>query len=381
VTVLRGADSDFPQPALYHGREIWGVYVAKGAGHDTHIWTHEEVHELALADVRAVMPIVVPPSDKWWDDQTGGYSVLEGLARTAKTWGVVGPLCLDIEETPAEQMGAQRIKVIDAWLVACKTHGLEPWTYGGSTWHSVTVGKGKRWLARWPKPAGESSVETEIPAGYDAWQYAGNVEGGRIDLDLFGPGTYLGTDFKLIELPSPIKEPPKVSDTSTTTVPVTTPVTTVPVTTTAPTATEILSNPEVAAVNSAIDAQIATIRAAITDGNLAAAQATCALLATHVAELTTLLGGTPATTGTGTGSPGMGGGGTTGTGTTVPPEVAAIESAIDAQVASIRSDIAAGNYSGAQATAALLTTHVAELTDLLATLGGTTTTTTTSGSL
>jgi hypothetical protein len=179
--------------------------------------------------------------------------VLEELAREAKAWGVTDLLCLDVEENVAEAMGIQRQKVATAWTVACKAHGFEPWTYGGVTWHADTVGKGRRWLASWV-----GGTPSGIPPGYDAWQYAGNVEGGRIDLDLFATDrTYMST---VIPEPQP-KEPP-VAD---------------------------LTTPEIAAVLSAIDAQVASVKGALADGNLAAAQATGAELTTHIAELNTLL--------------------------------------------------------------------------------------------
>lgn len=197
MSVLQGADSATPQPDLYRGREVWGVYVA---GNTPHIWSHDEVNDLGRNGVRAVVPIVVPPGlpaegeAAWWSvDETAGYPVLEELARAAQAWGASGILCLDIEENVAEAMGMQRQNVATAWTIACKAHGFEPWTYGGQTWHADTVGKGKRWLAHWD----DQTAPVEPPAGFDAIQYQGNAEGGRIDLDLFAGGlTYLGTDLQ-----------------------------------------------------------------------------------------------------------------------------------------------------------------------------------------
>ena len=357
MTILPGADSELPQPGFETGKEIWGVYIA---GDIAHVWSHAEVASLGLAKVRAVLPIVIPtppsPGVPWWFAADEGAVALVRLIADARAWGLPGgsPLVLDIEQGTAEAMIAHDAtlpaKVEARFAAAATAYGYHPWTYGGATWHDA-VGPGhvaKRWLAAWPATPPTS---LELPAGYDGWQYEGNAKGGRIDLDIFAGGLeYLGCDGipAIFGSSAPSTAPPTKE------IP--------PVSTTTTTAAEILASPQLASVNDAIGAQIATIRTAIAEGNLAAAQATAALLTTHVAELTTLLSGAAVA------APPVAPVGGTVAPVAIPPELAAVESAIDAQVASIKSDVAAGNYTAANATAALLATHVAELTTLLAAL-------------
>lgn len=214
IPFLHGADSSSPQPNYYKGRAVWGIYVA---GDTPHVWTHEEVAAAGRDGLSRVIPIVVPPGvakegEQWWaKDETGGYTVLEELARAASAWGVPGgsPLVLDVEEDVAEKMGSVGCaSVATAWMIACRTHGFVPWTYGGRTWHEATTdNKGLRWLAEWPA---EVPSSLELPGGFHAWQYQGGAEEGRIDLDLFEDGrTYLGTDLQVAvgTTPPPATEP------------------------------------------------------------------------------------------------------------------------------------------------------------------------------
>ena len=253
MAVVNGADSDAPQPSLYRGREVWGIY--------TPGWPRAALAELGQGGVRALMPITVAPVPKegephWWsEDETGGYGVLEGLVREAMAWGVPSgsPLCLDVEEGLAEMMGAVGAKTVaKAWATACRIHGLIDWSYGGETWHGATEGLVRhRWLAKWPLESGQAPEEVPaIPEGFDALQYAGNVESGRIDLDLFnGALSYLGADLQVArgnEEPA-ADEPPEA-----------------PAKPAEPTPTQAqphkVFSGETAAVESAVDAEIADVR-------------------------------------------------------------------------------------------------------------------------
>lgn len=195
---LAGADSAVPQPSYYGGRTVWGIYVA---GDTPHVWTRNEMAELGLGRVRGVLPIVVPPQiGDWWQGETGGYDHLELLVRQASAWGAHScGLCVDIEQTLAESMGAQARVVAKAWVAAAESHGFRPWSYGGRTWHEASAEVDHlRWLAEWPDPTPSAA---QLPEGYDGWQYAGGAEGGRIDLDIFAPGeTYLGCDYVPLEI-------------------------------------------------------------------------------------------------------------------------------------------------------------------------------------
>ena len=270
MTILHGADSAVPQPTLYSGFEVYGVYAA---GDTPHVWTKAEIAEAGHGGVKAVLPIVVPHGDvRWWMiDEAGGYDYLETLVRSAMAAFVPtgSPLVLDIEEGLAEMIGSHGLIVERAWVAACAAHGLLPWTYGGSTWHdSFKGGASNRWLARWPEPSGSAPAVTPgMPAGFQGLQYAGNVEGGRIDLDIFdGAHVYLGTDLKpatiggtpakpaghlsaavtaLHHIAASIKES-VMSDVTTTT--------------TTPAAGNLAANHELAAVLSAIDAQVTSVR-------------------------------------------------------------------------------------------------------------------------
>jgi hypothetical protein len=189
MTVLAGADSSYPQPARYKGRDIWGVYVA---GATPHFWSHEEVHALGAAGVRGVLPIIVPPQGGEWWARESGAETLTRLVAGARAWGlpVGSPLCLDIEQATAEAIGTQARAVEARFAGACRTYGYVPWTYGGVAWHKA-VGNPSyalKWLAEWSAASGVLGAVGGLPGGYHALQYAGNVEGGTVDLDIFEPG-------------------------------------------------------------------------------------------------------------------------------------------------------------------------------------------------
>jgi hypothetical protein len=251
MAIVNGADSDAPQESEYRGREIWGIY--------TPGWPRAALGDLGRGGIRGVLPITVAPAAPahWWsEDETGGYALLEGLVRVAMDWGVPSgsPLCLDVEESLAEQIGSVTGKVVaKAWATACRIHGLIDWSYGGETWHASTEGIIRhRWLAKWPLESGETPAEVpEIPSGFDALQYAGNVQEGRIDLDLFNGGlTYLGADLQVAHGPEESSEP--MSD---------------PATDPTPTETSGPTNEspgrhfstEADAVESAVDAEVSTV--------------------------------------------------------------------------------------------------------------------------
>ena len=181
MTTLPGADSASPKPAQYFRRKVWGVYVA---GATFHVWTHQEVAELARYGVEGVMPIVVPPQDEAWWELNSGYATMEQLVREAKAWGVPAgaPLCLDIEQHQADQMRAKS-DVAHAWAVATRAHGYRTWTYSGGS-YLANDHYGFRWLADWPTP---TPSNPQIPRGFNAWQYATVTKDG-IDLDVFEAG-------------------------------------------------------------------------------------------------------------------------------------------------------------------------------------------------
>lgn len=204
MSILNGADSELPQPGLEGGREIWGIYIAGNIGH---VWQKSEIENLGRAGVRAVLPIVVPPqsasADGWWWTEDEGAQTIVRLVAEARAWGLQGgsPLCFDFEEGTAEAMiGVDRTlpaKVEARVFAACTAYGYHGWTYGGKTWHDA-VGAGHkchRWLAAWEKEAGEVGKVPTSLEGYGAIQYAGRVEGGRVDLDVFQGGLeYTGCD-------------------------------------------------------------------------------------------------------------------------------------------------------------------------------------------
>lgn len=203
MTVLLGGDSATPKPDRYQGHKVWGVYVA---GATFHIWTKAEVAALAAHGVEGVMPIVVPPQGvKWWD-LNHGYAVLEQLVREAVAWGIPegSPLCLDVEEYQSAQMRAPA-DVAHAWQVACDAHKMRNWIYGSESFLRNDH-YGLRWVASWPAP---TPAHPELPQGFNAWQYAGNVNG--IDLDIFEEHrTYLSPHLKPLSLPvMPIKGAPR----------------------------------------------------------------------------------------------------------------------------------------------------------------------------
>ena len=175
MSVLKGADSSAPQPQLYAGKEVWGVYVA---GATPHVWTHEEVAELGAHGVPRVLPIVVPPQDEEWWLTNAGYATLEALVREAIAWGVPtdAPLCLDVEEAQAAAIGGTDTQ--RSWAVACRAHGLVPWLYSNQDFLSHDAWCNK-WLAKWPQPA---PADPALPADMSGWQYASETD---IDLDVF----------------------------------------------------------------------------------------------------------------------------------------------------------------------------------------------------
>jgi hypothetical protein len=190
---LSGGDSAFPQDDLYTGHTVWGFYIA---GSTPHVWSPAQVRDLGAHGVKGAMPIVVPPQNTAWYAGDEGAAELIRLVAAARAWGLFhgSPLCLDIEEGTAEAIAKKRglAKAVESrWAAACATYGYHPWTYGGVLWHT-TVGdpsSALKWLARWPT---RTPTNPKVPPNYHAWQYAGNVHGGRMDLDTFEAGrTYL----------------------------------------------------------------------------------------------------------------------------------------------------------------------------------------------
>ena len=214
MTLLLGADSELPQTSLIAGHEIWGVYIAGSIGH---VYTAGELQDLGRSGVKGVLPIVVPLQSKpedgpwWWATDEGAAEIVR-LVADARAWGLHGgaPLCFDIEEATAEAMIAVDPGLpakVEARIAAATTaYGYEPWTYGGAVWHNaIPQPKAKRWLAKWEAESGEAGeTPAALPAGYDGWQFAGNVSDGRIDLDVFAGGLkFLGPD----GIPGVIGEP------------------------------------------------------------------------------------------------------------------------------------------------------------------------------
>ena len=184
MTLFLGADSSTPQPALYAGHEVWGWYIA---GDTPHVWTQAEVRELSAHGVNRTLPIAVPPQGENWWALNEGYAALDLLCRRAQQWGLPGnsPLVLDVEESQAVQLGAN---TAHAWAVACEAHHYIPWLYSSQTFLDKDQWCNK-WLASWLGPAGtDHAAPTVMPARMLGWQYAGDVEGGRIDRDIFESG-------------------------------------------------------------------------------------------------------------------------------------------------------------------------------------------------
>jgi hypothetical protein len=182
---LTGKDSSVPQPTEYAGTDVWGIYVA---GDTPHIWTREEVAALGAAGVKGVLPIVVPPVDeKWWSDGDGAVA-LTTLVMAALAWGIPAgsPLVLDVEQAQATQLLAGGVMTVGhAWAVATRGHGLDPWIYSNDAYLRLDSWS-RKWLADWT-----GTLPDALPAGYSGQQYAGNVNGGEVDLDLFADGVYL----------------------------------------------------------------------------------------------------------------------------------------------------------------------------------------------
>lgn len=183
----------------------------------------DQVKALASEGIEGIVATVVPPQDEvWWDpDSVAGY--LDGLAQGARDFGLPAgsPLELDVEQPQSAAIGAARGFVAHAWAMATRGHFLEPWAYSDAVYLSGDLWGHKR-LAQWPEPAGSAPdpLPTEVPSGYDAWQFAGDVAGtvGRVDLDLVREGTTVtavalsGTiEIGVTPPPPPPGPPPAVS--------------------------------------------------------------------------------------------------------------------------------------------------------------------------
>lgn len=210
---LYGGDSAYPQPDHYTGK-VWCVYVA---GATPHVWTHEEVAELAQHGIDGILPICVPPQDREWWTPDGCQATLDALVAEAIAWGLPdgSPLVLDVEEAQALAMGGPgRTFGAHCWALATRARGLEPWAYGPTIYLGADLWS-KRWLAEWPDP---QPVDPEVPEPWDAWQYAGGVEGDTIDLDAFREPILLvrpdlaGTITLPLPAPAPDPDPPGVPD-------------------------------------------------------------------------------------------------------------------------------------------------------------------------
>ena len=188
MEILKGADSAVPQPGLYPSHDVWGVYIA---GATPHAWTHAEVAALRSGGVRGVLPIVVPSQKEEWWLENEGYGVLEGLVREAVAWGLPhgAPLVLDVEEAQSVKIGSG---TCHCWAIACLAHGYIPWLYGPAGFLARDHWC-HHWLASWVVASGvDHDPPEKLLANYLGWQYAGNVEGGRIDRDIFAARhTYL----------------------------------------------------------------------------------------------------------------------------------------------------------------------------------------------
>jgi hypothetical protein len=183
-----GGDSAYPQPEHYTGK-IWQVYVA---GATPHVWTRAEVAELAQHGIEGVVCTVVPPQDvEWW---LNPGATLDALAADAVEWGVPegAPLELDVEAVQADAILAAGAvgSVGHAWAVAVRSRKLDPWIYSTRS-YLLSDSWSRRRLAEWPTP---TPVDPGVPDRFHAWQYAGGVDGDTIDLDVFGPGTYMSPD-------------------------------------------------------------------------------------------------------------------------------------------------------------------------------------------
>lgn len=215
MTTLKGADSEIPQPGDVAGEDVWGVYLAGDIGH---VWSKEDIANLGRSGVKAVLPIVIPPGGKgadgaWWFVEDEGAQTIVRLVAEARAWGLPGgaPLCFDLEQNIVEAILAVDPSLpakIEARIgAACSAYGYHGWTYGGKTWHDA-VGAAHvchRWLAEWPAV---EPTDPQLPAGFGAWQYVGNADGGRIDRDIFAGGLeYLGADLVPFIVGQPVDPP------------------------------------------------------------------------------------------------------------------------------------------------------------------------------
>ena len=202
---VAGADSATPQPQLYAGHGFWGFYVAD---HSTtyHVWSQDEVKALAGAGVSRGLPITVAPLG--WPFSLGVVGELSNLIREAITWGVPKnvPLVLDFEEslvnTIQAQLGGNGASAaiegcIATWTSLCASVDIEGWSYGPDI---LEVAPGFHWRASWLDPV--PTTPPDVPAGYSAWQYAGNQDGGDIDYDVM-----TDTAFARLMLTATLKAP------------------------------------------------------------------------------------------------------------------------------------------------------------------------------
>jgi len=184
MTNIYGADSAYPQPGFYAGREAWQVYVF---GDTPHVWSRAEVAELSSHGVKGVIPTVVPSQNEaWWEGDVAGY--LRSLRDAAVKWGVPGdcPLEIDIEGGQANAMGGSRGNVAYNWHLVCHESGHIGWIYSSAYFFEMDVWTRRR-LAAWPSP---TPSRPNVPNTYHGWQYAGNVEG-AIDLDVWLPSKFM----------------------------------------------------------------------------------------------------------------------------------------------------------------------------------------------
>jgi hypothetical protein len=166
LTVLEGFDAAYPPaPALVAGKAFAGFYVGGAA---LNVWTPAEVKSLHAMGIIRGMPIVVAPLGWQW---AGGIEgTLRVLVDEALAWGIKAgmPLCVDIEQSLADKIGAQMNDVAKAWAKVTYDARLDDWVYGSvGTCSSFSGG---HWVAQWGPE----------PANWDIWQYQG---GNVIDLD------------------------------------------------------------------------------------------------------------------------------------------------------------------------------------------------------
>lgn len=197
VPTIHAADSAEPRPALYDPERFraWLVYIA---GDTPHVWSRAEVAALHAHGIDGFAGIVVPPQS--WPWALGEEDVLLSLVREAEAWGYAkgAPLIFDVEEWQAARMGSQLPNVLGLFRGYAIAAGYEPIVYG--SWRTIASrpqGNLEGLLAEWP--AGPGNVPADVPElapGLFGHQYAGGVQGGRIDLSvLAAPVTLAATNF------------------------------------------------------------------------------------------------------------------------------------------------------------------------------------------